>query len=221
MRRAILLLLPAVLLVLVALTGCDDESKPRFARIEASPKCGVAPMAVEFRAMATGGNEGGDPTGGNNNLDVTWDFGGDGTGSTTVSYHTFEAPGVYMVTATANDPDGSTTSISQEVVVKRDALDITASSDFPGGAVTVNDTIHFDLRADACAIDPDVEDDYRNLVFDWSMNDDSGTVFTNHRPRYTFDTPGTYAVTVAVSFTEMAVTRWDTLVFEVTDPEGP
>ena len=218
MRRALSLLLPAVLLVLLAVAGCDDESNPKFSRIEASPTCGVAPMPVEFRAVATGGNEIGDPTGGNNNLEINWNFGDGGTGQTSVAYHTFQDPGVYTVIATANDPDGGNASISQEIVVYGDSLFIEASSNFPDGAITVNDTVRFNIMAESCQIHPDVEDDYRNLVYDWEMNDGTGTVFTSRNPRYSFSTAGNWDVTVNVSYTALAITRRDTLHFTVTDP---
>ncbi len=217
MRRAFLLLLPAVLLVLLAFAGCDDESKPKFSRIEATPSCGVAPLPVEFRAVSTGGNETGDPTGGNNNLEITWNFGDGGTSNTSVTYHTFQDAGVYNVVATAEDPDGERASIAYEIVVKADSMTVEASSNFPDGAVTVNDTISFDLMADACDINPDMDDDYRNLVFDWHMNDGSGNVFQSRQPRYNFTAAGSYDVTVNVSFTGLAITRRDTLHFEVTD----
>jgi len=218
MRRALSLLLPAVLLVLLVFAGCDDESKPKFSRIEASPTCGVAPMPVEFRAVATGGNETADPTGGNNNLEISWSFGDGGTGNTTIAYHTFQEAGTYNVVATASDPDGGNASISQEIVVFADSLSILASSNFPDGAVTVNDTVRFSIWAESCQIDPDNEDDYRNLVYEWNMNDGSDVVFRSRDPRYSFGTPGTYQVTVNVSYTALAITRRDTLSFEVTDP---
>ena len=65
MKRAFLLLLPAILLVFLAVAGCKDESLPSFTRILVYPDCGVVPLQVEGRAMASGGNESGDPTGGN------------------------------------------------------------------------------------------------------------------------------------------------------------
>ncbi|PID81898.1 hypothetical protein CSA17_04205 [bacterium DOLJORAL78_65_58] len=218
MRRVLSLLLPAVLLVLLAVAGCNDESNPKFSRIEASPTCGVAPMAVEFRAVATGGNETGDPTGGNNNLEINWNFGDGGSGATSIAYHIFQDPGVYNVVATAKDPDGGSASISQQIVVYADSLFIEASSNFPGGAVTTNDTIAFSLWAESCQINPDTDDDYRNLVYEWSMNDGTDTVFNSRQPHYTFTTAGSYAVTVNVSYTALAITRRDTLLFEVTDP---
>src|SRR5210317_1318757 len=89
MKRALLLLLPASLLVFLAISGCNDESLPRFTRVRVYPACGIMPLQVEGLAIASGGNESGSPTGGNNNLEITWDFGDGTTGQTSLAYHTF------------------------------------------------------------------------------------------------------------------------------------
>ena len=89
MKRAFLLLVMALLLLAVA-TGCnDDESKPAFTRLRVSPDCGVIPLDVEGYAVLSGGDESGDPMGGNNSLEIDWDFGDGGTGSTTIAYHRY------------------------------------------------------------------------------------------------------------------------------------
>ncbi len=229
MKRAFLLLLPAVMLVFLSIAGCKDETEPSFSRIRVYPECGVVPLQVDCFAAATGGDESGDPTGGNNNLSITWSF-GDGTpgGSTSLAYHTFTEPGNFTVVATAEDGDGKTTSTSQVVRVMADTLSIEASSNFPDGMATVNDSIRFDVRALSCDVNPDIEDDYRNLNFSWGM-DDSFYVyssidtlhleyeFTNRRPTFQFSEAGTYEVTVGVTFPALATTRLDTLYIEVTD----
>ncbi len=240
MKRALFLLLPAVLLVLIALVGCEDETNPKFTRLRVYPDCGVAPLNVEGLAIASGGNESGDPTGGNNNLEITWDFGDGGAGgSTSVAYHTFtrdenqtfQRDTTYTVTVKAVDPDGKTTTISTLVHVMADTLAIEASSNFPGGAATTNDTIRFDLHALACNINPDIDDDYRNLVFNWDMGDTfvvfEGSppepvsypyVFSNRQPVFNYEEAGAYDVTVSVTYPELATTRYATLHFDVISP---
>lgn len=238
MKRAFLLLLPAVLLVFVTIAGCNDETEPRFSRMRVYPECGVVPLQVECMAFVTGGNETGDPTGGNNNLTVSWDFDDETPNvNTSIAYHTFDDPGEFTVVVTAEDPDGKVTTTSQLVRVMPDTLTIVPSSNFPGGAITTNDTVRFDLTALACEVDPDIEDDYRNLIFHWGMDDfypvidvitpgnppDTTYVFleyqfSNRRPAWLFSDPGTYDVSVSVTFPALATTRLDTLHFEVTDP---
>ena len=230
MKRAFLLLLPAVLLVFLSITGCNDENAPSISRILVYPECGTAPLQVDCMAAASGGNESGSPSGGNNNLDFSWNFGDGTSGSeTSVSYHIFTEPGDYTVSVTATDPDGKTASRSKFVRVMADTLSIIAGSNFPGGAVTTNDTVRFDVDAWACNIQRDVDDDYRNLNFLWKM-DEYQTVVTpggnieveyeyhSRRPIFIFQEVRMYEVVVAVFYPELACTRKDTLYFDVTAP---
>lgn len=218
MKRAFLLLLPAVLLVFLSIVGCGDETQPRFTRIRVYPECGVIPMSVDCLAVASGGNESGSPTGGNNNLEINWSFGDGGNGSTSIAYHTFTTPGQYTVVATATDPDGKTASVSQLVTVMSDTLAVDILTNFPSGSATVNDTINFNVQAASCTIDPDVDDDYRNLMFLWQMNDGSGTEYLTRQPRYQFTSAGSYDVVLSVNYPALSVVRKDTFHVEITDP---
>jgi PKD repeat protein len=217
MKRAFLLLLPAVLLVFFATTGCNDESTPRVARITVYPACGVAPLQVDCRTEVTGGNEAGDPTGGNNNLEIAWNFDDGGTSNTSIAYHTFASEGEYQVRVTATDPDGKTATAFQMVTVYADTLKVQAS-DNVGGVATVNDTVYFGLRAESCFIDPDNDGDYRNLTFSWAMNDTSGAVYSSRNPRHSFSYARLCTVTVAATFPALSVTRRDTLIIDVVEP---
>lgn len=214
MKRAFLLLLPAVLLVMLGVAGCNDESLPTFTRVKVFPDCGVAPLEVEGLAIASGGNESGDPTGGNNNLEIRWDFGDGATSETSITYHTFSQAGDYTVTVTATDPDGGKATSRYAVTVLPDTLNITASSNFPDGAVATTDTVHFSLRARSCDIDPDSEGDYVKMTYRWLIGDQ---VFTGPSPMYRFTTAGNETVRLAVTYPELAVTRHDSLLFTVTE----
>ncbi len=218
MKRALFLLLPAVLLVLIALVGCTDETNPKFTRLKVYPDCGIAPMNIEGLAIISGGDESGDPTGGNNNLEISWDFDDGSNGSTSITYHTFEQPGEFNIVVTGTDPDGKTTTISHMVQVLADTMSVAALTNFSGGTATVNDTVRFDVLAQSCEIDPDNDNDYRNLIFDWDMNDGTDTHYESRRPRYQFTTAGTYDVMVSVTFPAMAISRRDTVQLVITGP---
>lgn len=219
MKRACLFLLPAALLALcLPLGGCNDESKPAFTRILVTPACGVAPLQVEAYAIVSGGNEGGDPTGGNNNLDVTWDFGDGHAGTTSLAYNQFSLPGSYEVVATASDPDGNTASARYFVTVLADSLMVSALSDFPLGTVTTNDTIRFDVQAESCDIDPDSPSDYVKMIFRWEMNDAGMNIYEKKAPAFRYAAAGEYDVYLTVTYPAWAVTRRDTLHFTVTEP---
>lgn len=227
MNSALKIALPALLLLaLLAASGCNDESEPMFTRVIVNPQCGVVPLEIDAFAAATGGNESGDPTGGNNNLEVTWKFGDGATGSTSISYHIYDEPGEYTVEVTAQDPDGKTAQAFVPVTVRADTLTASASSNFHGelvnpedeGIVETGELVLFDVTASACGLDPEVDDDYRQLSFTWSMNDGTGTKFYTRRPVYSFATAGEYTVDVIVTLPALACTRHSSVTFTVVDP---
>lgn len=215
MKRALLLLLPVSLLVALAISGCNDESKPAFTRVRVYPDCGVAPLQVEGLAIVSGGNETGNPTGGNNNLEIKWEFGDGGSSQTSIAYHTYSDADDYVVTVTATDPDGNKATATYPVTVLADSLLIQATSDYPEGAVTTADTVNFDLWARSCEIDPEVESDYVRMNFRWNIE---GTVINTRQVAYQFLNPGSYDVILAVDYPALSVTRKDTLSFTVTAP---
>lgn len=175
-------------------------------------------MQVEGYAVVTGGNETGDATGGNNNLEITWDFGDGSASRTTLAYNLYEQPGDYTVTVTAKDPDGNTTSGSVPVRVLADSLLIEASSSYPDGMVTTADIIDFFVWAESCDIDPDNPDDYVKMIYKWHMNDAGDHVYQTRQPRFAFGDPGEYDVVLDVTYPAWAVTRHDTLHFSVSAP---
>jgi len=218
MKRACLLLLLATALVSLAVIGCSsDENQPVFTRVRVNPACGVVPLSVEGYATVTGGNETGSPTGGNNNLEIRWAFGDGGTSQTSISYHVYADTGTFDVVVTAQDEDGKSATYTVPVVVYADTLNVAASSSAELGATTA-DTVRFNLIAEACGIDPYNDDDYRNLQFIWNMDDADTTIYTGRAPEFQYTAPGDYAVTVAVTYAALAVTRRDTLNLTISGP---
>jgi hypothetical protein len=219
MKRACMLLVPTLLL-LVALTGCnEEESQPAFTRLKVTPDCGVAPLDVEGYAVISGGNETGDPLGGNNSLDIRWEFGDGGIGSTTIAYHRYYTPGEYTVTVTGTDPDGKIATANYTVTVFPDSMVTQAGSNFPDGNVTTADTVRFNMMVSSCDIDyPEVLGDSVKCEFEWFMGDPDTTIYNVVAPEFQFTTPGQYEVGVKVFYPAWAVLREQTLVFDVTDP---
>ena len=219
MKRAFMLLMPAVLLLAIV-TGCnEEESKPAFTRVRVTPACGVVPMDVEGYAVLSGGNESGDPMGANNNLDVQWNFGDGGTGSTTLAYHKYVEAGEYNIIVTGTDPDGNVATSSFPVIVFPDSLVINVGSDFPDGNCTCVDTVRFNMIAESCDIDfPTVPGDSVKLEFTWDMGDMDGVDNTTYNvvaPEFRFFDAGVYDVEVAVFYPAWAVERRQTLTFTV------
>jgi len=208
MKRACLLLLPAVMLVLAA-SGCNDESKPSFTRVRVTPLCGVAPVDVEGYAIVSGGDESGEPLGGNNNLEINWSFGDGGTGRTSLAYHKYTDPGDYQITVVAKDPQGNTASSELMVSVMTDSMLINAISlNFPDGVATTADIIQFSFEAESCDIDfPTVMGDSVKVEILWEMNDPGNHVYTIAEPLFRFDTADTYDVDLTLTYPAWAVTR--------------
>lgn len=213
------MLLVLALSLLAMVTGCQDESKPSFTRLSVTPSCGVAPMDAEGYAILSGGNETGDPMGGNNNLEIQWNFGDGGTGSSTLAYHKYMNPGEYTVTVVGKDPDGNTATATYPVTVLPDSLVMEAGSNFPDGNVTTADTVRFNMIAESCDIDfPTVPGDSVKMEINWEMGDPGDHEYRVTEPEFRYTVPGQYEVNVTVFYPAWAVVRKQTMVFNVTDP---
>jgi len=216
----------AVLSLALLAAGCKEDSKPRITRMNVTPACGVVPVTVVATAYASGGDESGSPLGGNNNLEMAWQFGEGGTGATSVAYHTYTVAGEYDVLVTATDPAGETASATFPIVVLPDSLVVEVATNFPGNNPTTDDVVRFDATVYTCGVDyPTVPGDAVKLAFRWRMNDTAGRVFTEARPgRQTtpegdpgvrFTEPGVYDVEVSVTYPAWAVTRHRTIQLTV------
>jgi len=217
MKRACVLLLPAMLLIVLATSACNDESQPIFTRVRVTPVCGVAPLNVETFAAVSGGNESGDPLGGTNNLEIAWNYHDGGSGRTSINYHQYLEAGEYEITVTATDPDGKTATSSVPVTVMTDSLVISATSDPEAGEITAGQTVQFGLTASSCDIDyPAAEGDAVKMSFRWDIGDTNNTVYSGPTPQYTFNATGEYDVQLTVTYPAQAVTRRAVLHFNVT-----
>jgi len=184
-------------LAAVTLVGCsEDNAKPAITRLHISEKCGVAPLHLELRADATGGVPQSDPTGGNNFLTMDWSF-GDGSGidnGSSIVYHTYEDPGVYVVTVSAEDADGDRASRSDTVYVFADSLQVGIISlveDPETGDLVATSTvdacqdIRFLISAAACDFDS-VTGYYERFLYRWEMQDDSNSVYLTPQVNHSF-----------------------------------
>lgn len=129
-RKPLLILLLAASLAL-ALVGCDSKTNlvPVITRMQASPECGIAPMHVQFVAIASGGDRLDNPTGGNDYLDVVWDFGDGNSGNGSITTHRFTEDGTFEVVVTVSDKDGDKATSTLTVEMLPDSLSITTPAD--------------------------------------------------------------------------------------------
>lgn len=215
MKRAILILAAGLLALGVA--ACNETNKPEITRIFATPSCGVAPLQVEVYGIASGGNETGDATGGNNNLDFKWDFGDGGTSNTSIAFHTYGTPGDYDIVLRVEDTDGNSATRTLPVTVVADSLEVEAMASATD--VAAGTTVDFDYRAGTCGVDRNsLSDRASYLEQRWFMHDPAvadGGIYTGAEPQHTFTAAGVYPVEVRVTYVGWAVTRADTITITV------
>jgi hypothetical protein len=220
----------AALALILPVGGCKEDSKPIITRMNVTPACGVAPVSVVATAYASGGDESGSPLGGNNNLEMAWQFGDGGTGATSVTYHTYTTPGEYDVLVTATDPAGEIASATVPVVVLPDSLVVEVATNFPSGTLTTDDVVRFDATVYTCGVDyPTVPGDAVKLAFRWEMNDAANRVFEDAQPGnqltpegdpgVRFTVAGEYDIDLTVTYPAWAVTRHRTLHLVVEDAD--
>lgn len=109
---------------------------PPAVSIDASPRVGPAPLAINFTANVSSGSD----------LSFAWDFDSDGVtdasgASLEYTYPASTVPGVYFVTLTATDGAGVTTQVQRPITITEFPVD--ASADLSAGAaavLTINDT---------------------------------------------------------------------------------
>jgi PKD repeat protein len=136
---------------------------------------GVAPFAVEFRDTS-----GGYPTA------WLWTFPDTGTTMSVQDplFHTFTSPGTYVVTMKASNMWGNTTASM---------------------GVTVVDISTVNFHADQTSITPGITVQFTNdsttggTAFDWSFGSGEGSSNLEN-PTHRYDTPGTYTVSLTVTY---------------------
>jgi len=139
----------AVVVLALALPGCEEDLKPKITKFSATPRCDVlktmakAPgdttlvnvMEVRFFARAAGGNEFSDPTGANSPLKWHWNF-GDGTTAENVvgPIHRYTKSRIdpYKVVLTVEDNDGDKDIATLDILV--------------GEAYSELDILHIDIE---------------------------------------------------------------------------
>ncbi len=217
MRKfAVILFLAAAGALLWA--GCsEDDHTPYFTRVTASAECGVAPLIVQFTARATGGNPLSDPTGANDYLEITWDF-GDGNGATgSLVHHTYTTPDDYTVVVRLRDDDGEGDPYTLNVSVRADSLAIRA---YPDTTVAPGQAVPFTVYADICGFDKNTGNYSQRFLYRWRMGDVANTVYFGRSPQhaYTAADLGARQVIVTVIDDQFYLTRHDTLTVLVQAP---
>jgi len=167
------------------------------------------PDAGEDRTVDQGVPVGLDGTASSDNVGIvsyTWSFDDGGvtvTLSGATAEHTFDTPGVYVITLAASDDEGNTATDSFELRV-RDVMEPTVSARVPSEA-SVGRSVTFD--ATGCS------DNVGVVKWTWTFKEGGKTVtLDGEKVTHTFDEAGDYEVTLTV---EDAEGNQATEVFEV------
>jgi PKD repeat protein len=117
-----------------------------------------------------------------------WDFGDDEDSDEQNPKHTYSAGGTYTVSLTVTNSDTQTHTITHDIEVS--ALKPTADFDYSPTTPDVGDPVTF-TDTSAAAGEATIES--------WSWNFGDGQTATVKNPTHTFDTMGTYTVTLTVT----------------------
>jgi PKD repeat protein len=228
MKKLGVTLLLAGLATVLAVGCSNNDTKPVVTRLITSETCGVAPLAVEFRADASGGQPASQPTGGNSFLKIHWDF-GDGTSQAdgaSVAFHTYAEPDTYVVSVTAEDDGGNVSPpFTRPIIVLGDTLSVSAYT-VVGGELTDQvkpcEPITFAIRAHGCDFDPETGF-YDRFLYTWTVDQPGGAVvYHGSRPSHSFppSASGPYTVQLRIEDTGLALTRHLSFPVTVTTSAG-
>ena len=120
-------------------------------------------------------------------VEYNWNFGDSRTGIGKTVTHSFSQPGTYRVAVTASNkkgPDaGETSIVVYRPPVPAEVVTISANPQNPDTRTPVS--FSSNVRGDG------------PISYNWSFGDVGSSTSTN--PTYTFDTPGTYTITLRAS----------------------
>jgi PKD repeat protein len=154
----------------ISITGA---SEPPTADFTGSPTSGMVALTVQFTDQSIGATS------------WSWDFGDTGTSTDRNPSHTYTSPGTYTVSLTATNSYGSDTETKINYItvtaLQPPVADFTASST----NITVGDSVTF-------------TDNSTNNPTSWSWTFNGGTPSgsTDQNPTITYNTPGTYTVSL-------------------------
>jgi uncharacterized delta-60 repeat protein len=186
---AVLYNLPGLYTVTLTVTGPGGgviERKTDYVYVQAepaadfsaSPTSGEAPIDVTFTDQSTGAID-----------SWAWDFDNDGTTDSTEQNPTFtySIAGTYTVKLTVTDPGGP------DVKLKTDYIHVSASS------LTADFTASPTSGAPPLGVTFTDQSVGTVTIWDWDFDHDGSTDSTEQNPLYTYNTPGTYTVTLTVN----------------------
>ena len=111
---------------------------------------------------------------------------GDGDGSDTYGYHSYDNPGDYVVTATIQNACGNSVVLTDTITVQSNL------------AVDANNIYPYAYPSPACpGTEIELSANYGYQTYHWDFGD--GTTSSNEQPGHIYNTPGNYTVTLTVT----------------------
>jgi len=156
-----------------AYNAVNTGTPPPVANFSGSPTSGCAPLAVSFTDQSTG--------------DITswsWDFGDGGTSTQQNPSHTYNSGGQYTVSLTVTGPGGSDTNTKTNYIT----VNVGPTADFSGSPTSGVEplTVSFtDLSTGGAT--------------SWSWDFGDGGTSTQQNPSHTYNTAGTYTVSLTAT----------------------
>ena len=151
------------------------------AGLTASPESGIAPIEVVFSSTSTDSD--------GNIVSTEWNFGDGATASGTSAVHTYTSAGTYTVTLTVTDDDGAIAQVSRQINVAENQVPV-ASIDMDNTSGFAPVSIEFSAAGSS-------DSDGSITQYAWNFGD--GTTTTGETAAHTYETPGTYTVTLTVT----------------------
>ena len=146
------------------------------AEFDAEPRSGDYPLSIHFTDMSTG------------DIDSWyWNFGDDELSSSQNPLHTYNDPGSYTVTLTVSGETGSVSETKHDYIIVNDPS-TAPIADFMANrtSILIGETVSF-------------TDQSLNNPTSWSWDFGDGGASTYQNPSHTYNTQGTYSVTLNVS----------------------
>ena len=186
--------------------GGNGQNQPPTANFSASPTSGAAPLTVNFDASSSTAPDGVIAS-------YSWNFGDGETASGQTTSHTFESAGSFTVRLTVTDNAGQTDSAEQVISVTGADGNLPPTASFTAspseGEAPL--TVTFDASGSS---DPD------GAIVSYAWDFGNGETATGLTANHTFDSAGTFTVTLSVT-DDGGATATDTTTIEVQDGGTP
>jgi PKD repeat protein len=203
----------------VTITVNEPEAPTAVITTVPDPPTGSAPLTIYFDAYDSAADP--ECEFGCEIVSYGWDFGDETIGTGVATNHTYDNPGLYIVTLTVIDLNGKEGYDTVAITVNEPEAPTAVINTVPAavsGIVTITapSTVYFD--AYESEPDPECEFGCEIVSYEWDFGD--GTTGTGITENHTYDIPGLYFVTLTVT-DFYGNTGCDTVTIIANEAEAP